>query len=297
MVIMMISWRATPAYRGTMGNLPTDASHSHDTTFSLVQGGHPLSHPAKTRFDPPQWARHPTSRDLFIALTWVPIMTWAIVSRRLFPGMAPESLLQHFSIHVRCLVAIPLFIAAEVVAEAINRRIYPYFVTSGIVTKALESRFVAISRQTARLHDSWLAWAVLVALALMPAWRFTGVGEVLHEGEQSWAVSSETGHLRLGFGGWWLVFVVRPVFAFFLLHWGCGYSLPWSSPGASYIWIYVWSLPIPTVLAVLDLRADAICLQSGRPGHVHGGRVALGPSDPLSPGRHRAPSSSRLECS
>jgi hypothetical protein len=32
-------------------------------------------------------------------------------------------------------------------------------------------------------------------------------------------LSSEPGHLRLGFGGWWFLFVVRPVFTFLLLHW------------------------------------------------------------------------------
>ena len=155
----------------------------------------------------------------FILLTWAPIMAWAIVNRRLFPGNATEPLLQHFSVHVRCLVAIPLFIAAEAIGGAISQRISPYFVTSGIVTEALESRFIEILRQAGRLRDSWLAWAVLAALSMLLAWHFTGVSEVLHEDELSWAVSSETGHPQLEFGGWWFLLVVRPVFAFFLLHW------------------------------------------------------------------------------
>jgi hypothetical protein len=67
----------------------------------------------------------------FILLTWAPIMAWAIVNRRLFPGNATEPLLPHFSVHVRCLVAIPLFIAAEAIDGAISQRISPYFVTSG----------------------------------------------------------------------------------------------------------------------------------------------------------------------
>jgi hypothetical protein len=52
-------------------------------------------------------------------------------------------------------------------------------------------------------------------------------------------VSHETGRLRLGFGGWWFLFVVRPVFSFLLLHW-------------------VWRLVVATMLfwrvAHLDLR-------------------------------------------
>jgi hypothetical protein len=202
-----------------MRELTPDASHSYNTTFSLVQGGPAYRIQQRLGLIPRRGLGVPRRMLFFILLTWAPIMVWAIVSRRLFPGIATEPLLQHFGVHVRCLVAIPLFIAAEAVAEAISQRIFPYFVTSGILTEALESRFFEILRRAMRLRDSWLAWAVLTALALLLAWHFTGVGEVLHEDELSWAVSSETGHAQLGFGGWWFLFVVRPVFTFFLLHW------------------------------------------------------------------------------
>jgi hypothetical protein len=198
----------------------TDASHSHDISFSLVQGDPPYQIQQTLGLIPRRGLGVPRRILFFILFTWAPMMVWAIVTRRLFPGVATEPLLQHFGVHVRCLVAIPLFIAAEAVVEAISQRIFPYFVTSGIVTEAQESRFAAILRQAARLRDSWLAWAVLAVLAVLLAWRFTSVGETLHADELSWAVNSETGLLRLGFGGWWFLVVVRPVFTFFLLHWG-----------------------------------------------------------------------------
>ena len=217
----------------------TDASPSHDTAFSLVQGGPAYRIQHKLGLIPRRGLGVPRRVLILVLLTWAPMMVWAIVTRRLFPGVATEPLLQHFGVRVRCLVAIPLFIAAEAVVEAIGQRIFPYFVTSGIVTEAQEARFAAILRQAARLRDSWLAWAVLAVLAVLSAWRFIGVGETLHADELSWAVSGETGLQRLGFGGWWFLVVVRPVFAFFLLHW-------------------VWRLFIAAVLswriAHLDLR-------------------------------------------
>src|SRR5215510_9466914 len=197
----------------------TDASHSQDTSFSLVQGGPSYRIQQTLGLIPRRGLGVPRRVLLFVLLTWAPIMVWAIVTRRLFPGVATEPLLQHFGVHVRCLVAIPLFIAAEAVVEAISQRIFPYFVTSGLVTETVESRFVAILRQAARLRDSWLAWGVLAALAVLLAWRFTGADDALYTDAVSWAVSSETGRLQLGFGGWWFLFVVRPVFTFFLLHW------------------------------------------------------------------------------
>jgi hypothetical protein len=222
-----------------MTELTTSTSHSGDVTFSLVQGDPPYQIQRRLGLIPRRGLGVLRRILVFILLTWVPIMIWAIVNRRLFPGIATEPLLQHFGVHVRCLVAIPLLIAAEVVVEAISQRIFPYFVTSGIVTEALESRFAAILRQAARWRDSWLAWAVLAALAVLLAWRSTGADDALHGDVLSWAVSGETGRLQLGFGGWWFLVVVRPVFTFFLLHW-------------------VWRLCIVTVvswrIAHLDLR-------------------------------------------
>jgi hypothetical protein len=102
------------------GAAPTD-----DTTFSLVQGGPPYLIQQKLGLISRRSLGIPRRLIFFILLTWVPIMVWAIIHQRVFAGVVAEPLLQHFGVHVRCLVAIPLFIAAEAVAEAISRRLFP----------------------------------------------------------------------------------------------------------------------------------------------------------------------------
>jgi hypothetical protein len=217
----------------------TNASHSHDMAFSLVQGGPPYRLRQKLGLIPRRGLGIPRRMIFFSLLTWAPIMAWAIINAQVFAGVVEEPLLQHFGVHVRCLVAIPLLIAAESVAEAISRRIFPYFVTSGIVTEASQPRFVELLRKAVRLRDSWLVSAVIAVMVLLLAWRFTGADEALHTDALAWAVSSKTGQPRVGFGGWWFLFVVRPVLTFLLLHW-------------------VWRLVIVAVLfwriAHLDLR-------------------------------------------
>jgi len=145
-------------------------------------------------------------------------MGWALVNEHLWAAAVSEPLFQHFGVHVRCLVAIPLLIAAEAVAEAVSRRLFPHFVASGFVIDATKPRFIEILRGAARLRDSWTAAAVMVALAVLLAWRFTGVGAV-QDDALAWAVSRDVDLPRLGFGGWWFLCVVRPVFTFFLLQW------------------------------------------------------------------------------
>src|SRR5262245_60302894 len=109
-----------------------DASQSHDITFSLVQGDPPYHIQQKLGLIPSRGLGVPRRVLFFILLTWAPMMVWALVSRRLFPGLVTEPLLEHFGVHVRCLVAIPLLIAAEAVAEItttlddLNRRLEVY---------------------------------------------------------------------------------------------------------------------------------------------------------------------------
>ena len=216
-----------------------DLSHHPDLSFSLVQGGPPYRIQQKLGLIPRRGLGIPRRVLCFMLLTWVPIMVWALVHGWVYVGVVAEPLLQHFGVHVRCLVVIPLLIAAEAVPAWVSPRIVPYFVTSGLVSEATKPRFVELLQQAMRLRDSWAAAAVMAVLSVLPAWRFTGVGGALHEDALSWAVSREAGRLRLGFGGWWFVFVVRPVFTFFLLYW-------------------VWRLVVATVffwrVAHLDLR-------------------------------------------
>ena len=198
---------------------PRASAHNHDVSFSLVHGGPPYHLQQTLGLIPRRGLGVPRRIIFFMLLTWAPIMGWALVHEHLSAAAVSEPLFQHMGVYVRCLLAIPLLIAAEAVAEAISRRLFPHFVASGLVTDVTKPRFVEILRRAARLRDSWAAAAIMVALAVLLAWRFTGVGEAVHDDALSWAVSREADLPRLGFGGWWFLFVVRPVFTFFLLQW------------------------------------------------------------------------------
>jgi hypothetical protein len=62
-------------------------------------------------------------------------------------------LLQHFSVHVRCLVAIPLLIMAEIVAQGMIGRLMPQFVRSGLVSDEACGHFV-VEKSASVLDDA-----------------------------------------------------------------------------------------------------------------------------------------------
>ncbi|HXJ78402.1 MAG TPA: hypothetical protein VMS64_06935 [Candidatus Methylomirabilis sp.] len=156
-------------------------------------------------------------RALFWSLVaWLPIAVWAIAAGRALPGTAAEPLLQHFGVHVRFLFAIPVLILGEAMAHAVGLRIIPYFARSGLVPEADRARFVSIIRDTARLRDTWRPWLVLAVLVL--AWTFANPPERdVHE--LLWAGDNPQDRLHLGFGGWWFLYVARPIFLALALVW------------------------------------------------------------------------------
>lgn len=67
-------------------------------------------------------------------LAWLPLVIWSAVTGHLVASDGQtESLLQHFGVHVRALVAIPLFILAEGLSHRTTHRLLPYFPDSGLI--------------------------------------------------------------------------------------------------------------------------------------------------------------------
>lgn len=151
---------------------------------------------------------------ILVAVTWLPLAIAALVNRHAFEGTEP--LLQHFGVHVRFLVAIPLFILAEPLAEAVGRRIISYFLGSGLVGEAGRGAFVEVVQSCRRLLRSRLALlgvAVFAALQAVQAVRDMGHMHEIH----GWATSSADGHL--GFAAWWFLLVSRPIYGVILVNW------------------------------------------------------------------------------
>jgi len=149
----------------------------------------------------------------FALLTWLPIAIWALVRGRFLEAWTGEPLLQHYGVHVRCLVAIPLLIVGEATLHLIGVRYLPQFVRSGIVDEVTRPRFDAVLREVRQWSDASLPWLLMICVAI--AWTLADrAGSRAHE--MSWAFDKNG---SLEFGGLWFVYVVRPIFVAQLLGW------------------------------------------------------------------------------
>ena len=77
-----------------------------------------------------------------------------------------EPLLQHYGVHVRCLLAIPLLILAEAALHGAARPLVAQFVSSGIVGPDQRAGFDQAIRDVRRLRDSSLPWVFVLGAAI-----------------------------------------------------------------------------------------------------------------------------------
>jgi len=183
-----------------------------DDSFDLLRNDLLLRWQRKLRIAPPQGLGVVRRAVFFALLTWMPIMIWAVLNDRLVHADTGEPLFKHFGIHVRCLVAIPLFILAEAMAGGVLQKIVGQFRSNNIVSDGQQAEFAAVLSGVARLRDSSLPWIVVIGLAF--AWIF-GNPVHLDAHELSWAAAGSD----FGFGGWWFLYVAKPVFVILLLGW------------------------------------------------------------------------------
>jgi len=156
-------------------------------------------------------------RALFWSLlAWLPIVVWAWLSDRALHSETGEPLLAHFGIHARFLLAVPLFIFAELPAHALGKRLLPYFVRTGIVPRAEWGRLRDLVAGMVKMRDASLPWIAIFAIALAVA-TVSGMSEHLHEVD--WAQEAGVAANHPGFGGNWFLYVGRPIFLVLLLGW------------------------------------------------------------------------------
>jgi hypothetical protein len=147
----------------------------------------------------------------FALVAWLPIAIWALVVDQFVPGRSAQPFVAQFSVHARCLVAIPLFVLAEGTAFDLGRTILVRLVDQGFVTDADMPRLGAMLQRFVRLRNAatpWIAIAGIVVAVLLVAPTIERHEEVLF---------APSGHLT--FGGMWYLYVSRSLFLGLLLGW------------------------------------------------------------------------------
>lgn len=153
---------------------------------------------------------------IFAAVCWLPIVVWAALTGRASGSQHGDALLAHFGVHVRCLVAIPVLVIAEGMAQKTVPRFLRYFVESGLVPEDKLQAFRELIVSFVRVRNHALPWVLIAGIVI--AW--TTAGAVRNQiDDVIWPSGPGDTSSAITFGGWWFILVVRPLFTALLLAW------------------------------------------------------------------------------
>ncbi|MDB6112959.1 MAG: hypothetical protein JWR69_4709 [Pedosphaera sp.] len=191
----------------------TDLTECSD--FSLVLGG-PLYR---------LWRRMGLAGDdlqlirrrivVLVPLAWVPLLLLSIAEGHLTDGSVKLPFLQDVAVHVRLLLALPMFILAEPFVHRRMRPIVGQFLSRGLIPDAARAKFDAAIASAMRLRDSVVVEVLLIAFVYVVGVVLIGRRPVV----ASWYAVPMDGKLQLSLAGWWLGCVSMPLFQFLLLRW------------------------------------------------------------------------------
>lgn len=194
--------------------LGVDDKKSND--FSLVLGG-PL-YQAYLRFrlatPPLDWA--PRRIIAITAIAWLPLLALSLIDGTFYG--TTTSFVKDVSAHVRFLIAIPLLVAAELVAHSNLRISVRHFLDANIIAKEDEPQFEAAVFSAVRWRNSVFVEVILLVLALTLGhwlWR-----EHISLHQATWYAQGPENGRELTLPGYWYAFVSLPIFRFLLSRWG-----------------------------------------------------------------------------
>jgi hypothetical protein len=150
----------------------------------------------------------------YALIAWLPLVVAAWLAGTALESLGGnEPLLGHIGIHVRCLVAIPLLVLAESIAQKLLPLGLREFKRSGLVDEQLAPRFDEALVGVVELRNRILPWIVIIVFVV------TCVAVLFFSPDLDEIRWADSGSHSINFGVWWLLLVTRPIFSILLLAW------------------------------------------------------------------------------
>jgi len=151
-------------------------------------------------------------------LTWLPLLVLSVAEGHAWGDSVKLPFLFDVDVNARFLLALPLFVVAEIVVHQRMRPVVAAFVKRGLIPDAGRAQFDAAIAAAMRLRNSIPAEVLLIALVygigVLVVWRNSAAIDVA-----TWYAQAGGGRLQPTWAGWWFGLVSLPVFQFILFRW------------------------------------------------------------------------------
>lgn len=150
-------------------------------------------------------------------VAWLPLLVLTVYEGVAIGRVVPVPFLYDLDAHARLLVAIPLFLLAEVVIHQRIRLVVRQFVDAGIVTPEVLPGFRAAIDRAMRLRNSLAAEVILAVGVFGFGWMLWTETSSLTT--STWYTIVDPAGRRSTLAGRWYIYVSIPIFQFLFYRW------------------------------------------------------------------------------
>lgn len=152
----------------------------------------------------------------FIVITWLPLLILTMIEGLAWSGRKVPFLYDIDS-HCRYLLALPLFIYAELVVHTRMRRIVAMFFERRLIKPEQRERFLGIVASAAKIRNSVILEILMIAIVYVVGVNYIWRNLTAVNADVWFAPSTPGGKPPLA--AYWLLYVSLPFFQFILLRW------------------------------------------------------------------------------
>jgi hypothetical protein len=196
-------------------------SSNEPPDFSLVLGGPLFQLLVRSRLATPALELLKLRIVFFSMFAWLPLLLLSLVDGKAWGGVGLP-FLYDIEMHARLLVALPLLIAAEMLAHQRLPLIVRQFIERDIITAAVLPKFKEVIASAMKLRNSVAFELILFILIFVSGnyiWRSVSGIEKIGTGTGTWYTTGTDGGIQLSPAGYWYSIVSRPLFQFLLIRW------------------------------------------------------------------------------
>jgi len=208
-----------------MPNEPLSDSNA-PASFSLFEGGPVYRLEQKLGLVQDGRKRRGFCVLLVLLIGWVPMLLLAAAQGLAIGPTRLESFLMDFSVNVRFLVTVPVFLLGEAICRAKLTIVVQQFLDAGLVKDESRAQFDATVRDTVTLSRSGRTDVALLSLAYLHS--ASALVVFLFELQDStWRVPMTNGHAVISLAGGWFFLVAFPLYSFLMWRWLLRIALWW----------------------------------------------------------------------
>ena len=194
---------------------PADSIDAPD--FSLFAGGPFFKLLRRAHLSDEGQARLPRPVVVITLLAWLPLLGLSALEGHLVAGTVAVPFLADAEAHIRFLVALPLLLIAEVLADQRMRPLTRQFLDRHLIPDSARSQFIAAAASVTRLRDSGLEVLLIpfvYGVGILIVWqRYVAIAT------PTWYRIPSADGVSLTLAGKWYGLVSIPIFQFLLCRW------------------------------------------------------------------------------